>query len=327
MVIYYGSNVAIEGRVVVNVVAFGANLVVKLANVATFVLKQRRSMRNQEVPKFLLGRKYMLSTVLFITVFSVIFMLVYSPFSETAWFSFGDVRSAILTSAFYLVAVAILIVSKQLMWWVQGKTVISTERYVLWLFCEFVFISLFYTCFSVIYYDFDTTGLWTIAGRSLMCVCSIMVIPYVIATLYAAYCNKREELELMQLNQAMAKEAQSLNDGHKLISLYDNRGQLRLSIDVDAIYYIESQDNYVRIFYELDDKLHNYMLRCSTKMVEERLVGTTMMRCHRSYIINTTKIKVLCNEHNQATIELNQQSIRPIPVSKSYYDSITQLIA
>ena len=99
-----------------------------------------------------------------------------------------------------------------------------------------------------------------------------------------------------------------------------------MSIDVESLYYVESQDNYVRIYYELEGKLVSYMLRCKTQTIEEMLAGTSLIRCHRSHIVNTNKVKLYKKEHDRAKIFLSHPSAKPIPVSKSYFRAGTELI-
>ena len=77
----------------------------------TFAPKKSSTM---EVPKFMLRRKYQLESVFFIVLFSVIFMVVYQPFSATAWFGLSPAPRMFVTLCFYLVAIAILVLSKQL---------------------------------------------------------------------------------------------------------------------------------------------------------------------------------------------------------------------
>jgi DNA-binding LytR/AlgR family response regulator len=47
-----------------------------------------------------------------------------------------------------------------------------------------------------------------------------------------------------------------------------------------------------------------------------------MVRCHRSYIINTGKIRFMGEEHRMHFVTLDDDSIKRIPVSKSYYQSL-----
>ena len=83
-------------------------------------------MRNREVAKFLLRLDFMVASVMFIAAFSILFMLIYSPFSVAAWFSVTDERSMIVTVAFYIVAVAAMLLSKVVMRSMQSRVRIST---------------------------------------------------------------------------------------------------------------------------------------------------------------------------------------------------------
>ena len=47
-----------------------------------------------------------------------------------------------------------------------------------------------------------------------------------------------------------------------------------------------------------------------------------MVRCHRSYIVNTGKIRFMGEEHRMHFVTLDDESIKRIPVSKSYYPSL-----
>ena len=112
---------------------------------------------------------------------------------------------------------------------------------------------------------------------------------------------KKEELNLVRLGMTV----QDLPAENELLHLCDNNGIERMTIDAQAIYYVESQDNYVRIYYELEGRLVSYMLRCKTQRIEEMLAGTALMRCHRSYIVNLQKIKCYKRFSDHATIYLS----------------------
>ena len=108
----------------------------------------------------------------------------------------------------------------------------------------------------------------------------------------------------------------------RMINLYDNGGTLRLTLNIDSLYYLESEDNYIRIFYKHNDKILSYMLRSRTRSIEESLKGTCMVRCHRSFIVNINKISVMEEEKRMHYIRLDDETIKRIPVSKSYYDTL-----
>ena len=110
----------------------------------------------------------------------------------------------------------------------------------------------------------------------------------------------------------------------KIIHFYDYSGVLRLSVSADSIYYIASQDNYVEIRYELDGKLRNYLMRCRTTRLEKQLEGTSLIRCHRSYIVNVENVAIFKREGARAFLVLTHPDAKKIPVSKSYYKAIAE---
>ena len=76
--------------------------------------------KNSEIPKFLLNKRYLMGSVIFILTFSFLFMTLYTPFSITAWFSITNLTHLGMTAAFYFVALAIMLISKQIMYIVQN---------------------------------------------------------------------------------------------------------------------------------------------------------------------------------------------------------------
>jgi DNA-binding LytR/AlgR family response regulator len=63
-------------------------------------------------------------------------------------------------------------------------------------------------------------------------------------------------------------------------------------------------------------------LRCKPSTIEKSLEGSGMVRCHRSYIVNTGKIRFMGEEHRMHFVTLDDESIKRIPVSKSYYPTL-----
>ena len=107
-----------------------------------------------------------------------------------------------------------------------------------------------------------------------------------------------------------------------LINLYDYNGTLKLTINSDSLYYMESQDNYIKIHYENNGKLCSYMLRSRTKTIEENLADTSIVRCQRSYLVNVMKINHIKKGGKVRYIVLSHDDIRPIPVSKNYFKNL-----
>jgi hypothetical protein len=194
----------------------------------------------------------------------------------------------------------------------------------LWVVAEILVIALFYTHFTHAYVkpvDYEISSIFV---KALGCILMIVAIPYTILTLYAAYRDKTEELEMLQYEMSLNDEPTVSYPS--LVNLYDYNGTLKLTINSDSLYYMESQDNYVKIYYENQGKLLSYMLRCRTKAIEENLAETSMVRCHRSYMVNVMKINHIKKGGKARYIVLSNDQIKPIPVSKSYLKNLIEKI-
>jgi class 3 adenylate cyclase len=65
-----------------------------------------------------------------------------------------------------------------------------------------------------------------------------------------------------------------------------------LSIQSDNIIYIKAEVNYSRVIWVEDNKRKEKVLRATLKTLEEQLSGTSIIRCHRSYLFNTSKYSI-----------------------------------
>lgn len=274
-----------------------------------------------EIPKLLYKKSFVLKCVAFVAAFSFVFMAIYKPFSETVWFSFSEPRNFLITVLFYIIAAGFLSVSRSVMCVVKAAGTLTIRHFVPWALFELLVIAIQYLAFTY-YFDLAAPGITLmLVLRTFFCVLLILSIPYLIVVLYAAYSEKEEELALIRLG----RESNRLPE-NKLVHLYDSNGVLKMSVNEESIYYVDSQDNYVQIHYELEGKMQHYMLRCKTQKLEEQLAGTHMVRCHRSYIVNTLKIGTFRNDHDHGVITLSNADATKVPVSKSYYKTIVGLL-
>ena len=91
-----------------------------------------------------------------------------------------------------------------------------------------------------------------------------------------------------------------------------------IQIPVRKILFVEGLKDYVKIY--LDDEQSPIMTLMSMKAIERTLPSTHFMRVHRSFIVNTTKIKVI--ERNRIVFGKHY-----IPVSETYKNAFIDYIA
>lgn len=271
------------------------------------------------VPKQILQRSFLLRSVLFVSLFSMLFMSLYQPsFAySTTWFGFHSWKQTGVTIFFYAVAISTLIVSKLLLYGYSRNNSVSGKRMIVWHLIEFLAIATEYYIFTV-YFKLGTVDIPHLLFRIPLCVALILAIPYSIIWFYAQYKAKKEELELFKITH----KREIMESAHRLIQFRDSQGKHKMSLSEDSIFYIESQDNYVQIFYDLEGKLSSYLLRCSTQKIEEDLEGTGIVRCRRSFLVNTAKIARYGKEHGHLTVTLDHPSGKTITVTPAYYRAV-----
>ena len=252
--------------------------------------------------------------------FSLVFLLTYHPFSSTVWIGLGS-EVVLPTLLFYLSAIGILVVSKVGLMFYQLRHTVSIRKYLFWFLGEFIAIAVVYLLYTRQWFETDIPITFRLVAHTSLCVGMILAIPYVIVTLIAANRAKDEEINALKLQQEVDRPAGPTDH---IIHFYDYSGNLKLSVSADSILYIASQDNYVEIRYELGGQLLNYLMRCRTTRLEKQLEGTSLIRCHRSYIVNVDNVTQFKREGARAFLVLSHPDAKKIPVSQSYYKTIAE---
>ena len=203
-------------------------------------------------------------------------------------------------------------------------------QYVLWDIGEVLLICLLYTLFTLQGHKMeiialeDTSFARTFFNALLYSFVSL-IIPDIIAGMYFAIQDKNRTIRLMNYGNVVSDESVPPSKLEK-ITLFDNSGSMKLSVSASNLYYIESDDNYIIVWYT-DSKgdLKRYMLRCRLKTVEESFKGSSLVRCHRKYIVNMDKVKILRKEKDGYELDLDNDAIPPIAITKTYADNVLKL--
>ena len=268
-----------------------------------------------KLPDYMFTRKFLFLTVLFIVVFSILFLQLYSPFSSTYWFTLRESHELIGTVTMYAFSVLFLFSSKVLLMDLNRRYGVGGWGLLLFSLAEVLIISIIYVAITMLVRQ-DGITLQGLFPRALFCIFLILVIPYTIAYLYG-YAHGLK----IQPGSSPARP-----QGTLIVSIHDNKGNIKLSLRIMDILYAVSEDNYVKIFYEQDGVVRNSMIRTTAKNREDDLEGL-ITQCHRSYLINIAKVRFFNNDRDNLYVILDQEGINPIPVSRSYRDTIAKLLS
>jgi DNA-binding LytR/AlgR family response regulator len=81
----------------------------------------------------------------------------------------------------------------------------------------------------------------------------------------------------------------------------------------------------VNIYYENKGKITSFLLRRSMKSIEDNYTDYPLVRCHRTYIVNVNKVKVLRNDKDGVFLDLDYLDLPDIPISKTYSEQVLRL--
>ena len=277
---------------------------------------------NKTLPEYLLGKYQLIGTVTFIVLFAIVFLNIYIPYSTTAWLGLGNSTTFIKTLLFVGVSIIILIASRMMMYQSKKFFKLTVLTYILWCIGESLTIAALYSWItnSIEYAILGEPE--ELFHKAFMYGSIALGVPNIIAGMYLSIIDKNNTIKLMSYENVVTEEG-PVEGPLKKITLFDNSGALKLSLNIESLYYIESDDNYIKVWYT-DNKgeLRQYMLRCRLKTVEESFKGSSLVRCNRKYIVNIDKVKVLRKESDAYVLDLDNEVIPPLAVTKTYTDIV-----
>ena len=229
-------------------------------------------------------------------LYALVFLVIYSPYSETSWFGVAKSESFLLTTTFVVASILFLILSRALMFFTSKNLIKLTYlKYSLWLLAEIILIGVFHAVLSMVFIKMENFSPSYIVTKSILITLLALGVPYVVSAMWITIKDMSNTL-LVTDTANVATDGEAIAQNIDIINIADNKGVLKLSIKLDNLYYIKAEDNYTIVNYTKNGVLNRYMIRCKIQTIEDTFSNTPLMRCHRTYIVNTQKIKVLRHE-------------------------------
>lgn len=270
------------------------------------------------VPKYLFQKEAITRTTIFTGLFALAFINFYSPFGVEKWYQPQNKFEVFFySSVVILTGMLVIVLSRMVMYQVSKRYNLNYLQYSVWIFFEIVLMSAVYSVFAKFLLD-DQRIFYQIVEITLKNTALVLLLPYTVLWLYFAYLEKTRELA--KISQGGVLKIQS----DKMVPFYDEKGKLKISVIHDDILYLEASDNYVLIYYVSNNKISKYMVRNTLKNLEVRLLTMGFIRCHRSYLVNFSRVKILKREKDGLYLELNSEPHMVLPVSKTYVSSIIE---
>ncbi len=279
------------------------------------------------LPKYILSKKQLSFSFLLTTLFSILASMILT-ICYNGWFQINPSYAAILTLIFWALCFIIVISSRLILHHYRYMD-ITILGYSLWMLAELILITLVYTVMTYIGnrigWIYDPIKNFGIHFANCLSFCLFgLGIPNVLSILWCAISERDQVIRLMNFKDVVSDKLTAQPDDKKIL-LYDNSGNLKLSVNQENLFYIKSDDNYVKVWFQDEQStLKQFMLRCKLKTIEESFSDSDLVRCHRKYIVNINKIERLTHQKDGSySLELGHD-IGTIPVSKTYEKKVIE---
>jgi len=272
-----------------------------------------------EIPTYLKEKVNVIRQVLFVSLFALIFINIYSPFNASTWFEVSRVEFFFYSSLFILSGMLIIVLSRLIFILVADSVRFTFWLYGLWNIMEIVLLAVAYTAIDIVLIG-NNREIFPRFIDLLFVTLLVLAIPYSLSWLWLSLKDKRHKLE--ELSEYTSVEFKE----RKMITFKDETEKLRFSVKSKDILYVESTDNYVTVITNEKGKIKKNMLRKTMKRLEKELEGTFIQRCHRSYMVNFENIKQVKLISTNLYIYLDFPDEIRIPVSSTYAERVHEFI-
>jgi DNA-binding LytR/AlgR family response regulator len=267
--------------------------------------------------------------VIFVPIFALLFISIYSPFDFNqidtqgrvlSWLNIQSRELAVqlITLALILIGMAVAAVSRWIMALYTSKRQISYVTYITWIAFELLVMAMLYT-FAGFAIEPDK-GFVTIFRNSVVKTFLILLIPYTMCYIYFIWQERVAQLRIIR--ERLAEDETTLKAAY--VQIYDDKGDMRLSVRRENLILLESADNYVCVWYLNNNSPKKILVRNTLKNIADSLSSTHIQRCHRSYVVNLELVKVMRREKEGVFVELGIEGVPEVPISKTYAGAINK---
>lgn len=156
---------------------------------------------------------------------------------------------------------------------------------------------------------------------------SINIIPVILFVLIHYNLTLRKRLRMaVQINSSIQNKSQNTVKGQIVVLNSENRND-KLELSLNSLLFITSVDNYIDVYYIDNRIIKHKLLRYSLAAIEQDNPNIAdLFRCHKSYIVNKTKIDSITGNAAGYKLRLKDYSDY-IPISRKWNKQIKDICA
>ena len=272
-----------------------------------------------EIPDYLKDKSTIITQVMFVSIFALVFINIYSPFNASTWAEMGRIQFFFYSSALILFGMLVIAISKLIFFLLIGRIRFTFLIFGIWHVTEIVLLAVVYLLVDLVLLKSGMELVERFTGL-LFITLMVLAIPYSLSWLYLSLKDKRSKLEHLTEDTSLEFKEK------KMITFRDETEKLRFSIKSVDILFVESTDNYVTVHTIENGKVRKIMLRNTMKRLEKELEGTLIQRCHRSFMVNFENIKLVKLISTNLYIYMDSPAEIRIPVSRTYAEHVHEFL-
>lgn len=256
---------------------------------------------------------------LFVTVFFFLFFLIFQPFGVNNYDPSEKISETFLLgiiifccSALFAQIIFEFIIQKILL------SYFSTINIIICYLANSLWLGLIlYLTYNILgnWHDFGILSFLDFTKNLSM----LFLIPYTSMVVYARIRDLNETL-----NSYFEYESE-IGEGEKVLIFKSDNASETFSLKLKLLLYIASDDNYISLYYLGNEGIDRHLIRKSLKSLVEDQLHSSLVRCHRSYMINLYNLQQMKGNRNKMEIFLKGLD-KGIPVSRHYVDVLNNII-
>jgi hypothetical protein len=264
---------------------------------------------------------------IFIGIFVALFLMVFQPFGTEDWLTdYKILKLAGYGILSFLIPTMLFFFRNFLINKFNFEHKYKVKHEVLWL----VLILISIACVNCVYtsYLISIPLSLSLFGYAIFMVCAIGFFP-IVASIYVKY------NQYLALNQKEAKvlddliinnsefDGENRQKPENVITLVAENGKDMITLEANNLLYIESSENYSSIVFMKSGKVEKVLLRSTLKRLEDQIDNPSILRCHRSFIVNLKNVLHFSGNAQGYLMSINGTDTK-IPVSRSYGPKILE---
>jgi len=240
--------------------------------------------------------KWLFLAIIFL--FGVLFINLFEPFNIYSWTNFKHLNKNILLSLYILPLCGGILFTQFFLRRFFKKIEFTILKLGLWILLEILIVTSLNLFFfgdpnMVLSSEFSTAMYHTSLGMLLCYFASFSILQFI-----------------------TKKEFYRINKEY-LIAIKDANNKTKITLDHNLILYVKSIENYIQIFYLLNDTPKSILIRNTMKTIETALKPYNILRTQRSYLVNKNQISSIDKENKKFNIHV-KKSDETIPLSTTF---------